>query len=138
MISRLYSKNSSVRLKPSRLGFGSFITISFVIVPGCPPIRKTLSERRMASSMSWVINIVESCICSMISRYHLCMEPFVIVSSAENGSSRRATPFEKRKVRSSAALWRMPPESWAGYFFCVPSSPNSSKYAPAFSQTEFS
>ena len=35
----LYSKNSFVRLKSLRLGFGSLITISPVIVPGEPDSR---------------------------------------------------------------------------------------------------
>ena len=98
--------------------------------------------------MSWVINSVERSMCYIISRYHLWILVLVSVSNALNGSSRSATPSEDRYVRSSAALWRIPPESWLGYWYWVPSSPNSANngaacslachwqmlYAPVYSQ----
>ena len=47
----------------------------------------------------------------------------VCTSRAPKGSSMRMIWGRAASVRAMATLWRMPPESWRGYFFSVPSSP---------------
>ena len=82
--------------------------------PGRVAITCTSSERYIDSSTSWVTNstVLPKSPHSCIS--HSCICSLVWASSAPNGSSSRMRSVSNKRVRSSAARWRMPPESELG------------------------
>ena len=82
--------------------------------PGRVAITCTSSDRKIASSMSCVTKttVLPKSLQSCIS--HSCICNLVWASSAPNGSSSRITSVSNRSVRSSAARWRIPPESALG------------------------
>ena len=77
--------------------------------------------------MSWVMKSAAMRSWSIMPKYHWWISRFVRASRAEKGSSSSAASRDPRKVRSRAARWRIPPESWAGYLSSVPSRPKRGK-----------
>ncbi len=73
--------------------------------------------------MSWVTNRIVPSISSHSSLMRFCIPRRVCTSRAPNGSSIRMICGLTASVRAMATRWRMPPESWPGYFFSDPSSP---------------
>ena len=80
----------------NRMNAGSYYTygnVAYELQPDYSPyrFREEEEERRKEEARLAKAEARESRISSITSRYHLCTEALVSVSSAENGSSRRAT-----------------------------------------------
>ena len=87
----LYSKNSGVERISNVRGRSIPIRSSSLIRPGRAVITSTRSERKTASSMSWVTNMTVSRCSSQTLVSSSCMSWRVWASSAPNGSSISST-----------------------------------------------
>src|SRR5919106_3812256 len=95
-----------------------------------PGRRDSTMTRSAIHTASWMLCVTYRIVLrvrSQIASSSSCMSWRVWASRAEKGSSINSTAGSTASARAMPTRWRMPPESWCGYFCSKPHRPVSSR-----------
>ena len=104
-----------------------YICLGVPVCSICPLFVTIISSATsIASSWSWVTNILVIPTFVIMSRSQLLNSCLTFASIAANGSSRSRSSGLGANALANATLCLCPPDNWLGYLFAMPESPTSS------------